>query len=1038
MDELPEGRLQSSANSKRNDNLYIKVRRVLHRGIWAGGRHFEFLAFGNSQFRENGAYFFSSPNDELTCDTIRNWMGNFSHIDNVAKLAARYGLCFSTTRAIGSSGERVAKIPDVMGNNWNFTDGVGKISGYLMSRIQTALKLEYLPSVVQFRMAGNKGILTMWPDVALQWIHIRDSQMKFDAKYSGLEVIKVSQYSTATLNRQVIAILSALGVEDSSFMSLLYEQLREYSAAMTDPEKAQDILRTYVDENRMTTIIAALIADGFMEADEPFMQSLLNLWRAWSFKELKERARVVIKKSAFVLGCSDETGTLRGHNDKIRPGYAGIKDQDIEDLPQIFLQITDPKRPEHHDLARPTTYTVITGICLVGRNPSLHPGDLRVVEAVDVEALHHLKDVVVFPQNGDRDIPSMCSGGDLDGDDFFVMWDDRLIPKEWNTTPMDFTPLPGRKKDSKDGPLAITDIADFFVQYIKNDQLPTIAHAHLAMSDSQDQGVKDPKSLELAMYHSRAVDYMKSGQPAIMPDHLRPRCWPHFMEKHHKPKEQTYHSTKILGQMYDAVATVDFTPLYDRQFDGRILYNKAYPEAAELLKTARQLKSQYDIEMRRIIAAHGVGSEFEVWSTFCLSKPMIGSSYKFQEKMNDASSALKDQFKDICIESAGGREFEKLAPLVVSMYRVTHEEVKIAVHDCKTRGRPMVPRHMPLITFPWLFYQELGKIARRANLATDETDEDTDVRHDEAASTKARRIRYKFDLGEVDAENVMGTAEGTFHRGERLNIFEPEDRDIIDQMGFERRGSGHAGELVELDSGLSRSQSEESLDTTSDSLQTTTPDVLSPSLGSNCNQQSPGSISTLALDSTLSELNPSISDSADVQLALTEEHDVAHISVEIETTEDDVASHLAELSNLAKLELSNQGKSEAVVTVPNDKDGLAARDIPTISSGPAQTTMNAKVEYRDSQSSSPDEVIIQANDTPEESEALGFGSLIDLDVFLRNAGVGLMAPAPPRVLHRAEPTAGKNADRQKEEKAVRLTTAALAALDMAVEEEDKA
>jgi hypothetical protein len=182
-----------------------------------------------------------------------------------------------------------------------------------------------------------------------------------------------------------------------------------------------------------------------------------------------------------------------------------------------------------------------------------------------------------------------------------------------------------------------------------------------------------------------------------------------------------------------------------------------------------------------------------------------------------------------------------------------------------------------------------------------------------------------------------------------------------------------------------------------------------------------------------------VSNIADLQLGLVEEHDVAHTSVEVEVEarEDDVAEHRVELSNLATLELNNQGKSEAVVTVPSDKDGPAARDIPTRSSGPAQKTTNAESAWRNSQSSSPDEVIIQANDTAEESEALGFGPLIDLDVFLRNAGVGLMAPAPPRVLNRAGATAG-NAEWQEEEKAVRLTTAALAALDMAVEEGDKA
>ncbi|CAB4393746.1 unnamed protein product [Rhizophagus irregularis] len=36
--------------------------------------------------------------------------------------------------------------------------------------------------------------------------------------------------------------------------------------------------------------------------------------------------------------------------------------------------------------------------------------------------------LLVFPAVGYRDIPSECSGGDLDGDDFTVIYDERLIP----------------------------------------------------------------------------------------------------------------------------------------------------------------------------------------------------------------------------------------------------------------------------------------------------------------------------------------------------------------------------------------------------------------------------------------------------------------------------------------------------------------------------------------------------------------------------------------------------------------------------------
>ena len=69
-------------------------------------------------------------------------------------------------------------------------------------------------------------------------------------------------------------------------------------------------------------------------------------------------------------------------------------------------------------LIKCSLWKVITGTCVVYRNPCFHPGDIRVVKAVDCKVLDYLVDVVVFPSVGYRDIPSGCSGGDLDGDDF--------------------------------------------------------------------------------------------------------------------------------------------------------------------------------------------------------------------------------------------------------------------------------------------------------------------------------------------------------------------------------------------------------------------------------------------------------------------------------------------------------------------------------------------------------------------------------------------------------------------------------------------
>ncbi|CAJ2504535.1 Uu.00g119290.m01.CDS01 [Anthostomella pinea] len=703
-DELVKGRIFPEPESEQNNALFNRIFRALRNGLQIGGRHFQFLAFGNSQFRENGAYFFS-PTDHITCDNIRSWMGEVNHIKVVAKHAARLGQCFSTTRIPKGIpiGQTVKEIADIERNGWCFSDGVGKISPDLAKYIAKHLKLtkKNVPSAFQFRLGGCKGLLVCWPDLSFNEIHIRPSQKKFKASAQNIEIIKSSRYAVATLNRQTITILSTLGVPDAVFVKMLQTQLAGYNGALEDPTIAMKLLSRYVDQNGITTNIAQMIVDGLMQEKEPFFMSILQVWRAWSLRLLREKARIVVDKGAFVFGCLDETFTLRGHH---KP--TGSVDKDLE-LPQIFLQIPNPNAPIGED----DKYIVVTGLCVVGRNPSLHPGDLRVVEAVDVPQLRHLRDVVVFPATGDRDIPSMCSGGDLDGDDFFVIWDPELIPpsSEWNYAPMHHDSANTPKELPRD--VRPSDLIQFFVAYMKNDSLSSIAMAHLALSDRL--GPKDPMCVELAQLHSKAVDYPKSGQPAHLKRSLRPKKWPHFMEKPNR-----YVSTKILGQLYDLVAAVDFKPNYNGAFDERIL--RRYRLDEEVLRNARIIKKQHDKALRQIMNQREIATEFEVWSTFVLTKPRVGNDYNMQETMGGIVSRHRERFKTACVKVAGSREPSILCPLIAATYRITWEEVQVALQtspelftilDRDTARRKEVMESMPLISFPWIFEHELGRIA---------------------------------------------------------------------------------------------------------------------------------------------------------------------------------------------------------------------------------------------------------------------------------------------------------------------------------------
>lgn len=484
MDEPYYGRLQSFSSGK--TEVYERVRRALVNGIRVGGRHFHFLACGNSQFRENGAYFFC-PNDYINVNTIRQFMGYFQHIREIPKYVSRIGQCFSTTRPITSIGLRpdIEEIPDITRNGYNFSDGVGKMSPFLSRMIARELHLDNKePSLFQIRLGGCKGTLAVDQTLPGRAVQIRPSQKKFNTEFNQLEVIRVSSFATAYLNKQIILVLSALGIPDAMFMKKLRQQLITINRALEDEEAAMTMLLQTVDYNQVTVSIATAIAGGLRH--EPFIDSLLGLWRAWAIKVLREKTNLFIPQGAFLLGCVDETASLR---------------MDEDALPEIFLQIPEQNYTattayqssffgRHEPInASESPYRVVEGICILARNPSLHPGDIRIVKAVDCPKLRHLRDVVVLPQLGARPLADMCSGGDLDGDDFLIIWDPDLIPKEQHP-PMDYQAPPPTQSH---GPVTTSDMITFFCDYMRNDSLGAIAVAHRCHADAEAEGVMSDK-----------------------------------------------------------------------------------------------------------------------------------------------------------------------------------------------------------------------------------------------------------------------------------------------------------------------------------------------------------------------------------------------------------------------------------------------------------------------------------------------------------------------------------------------------------------
>lgn len=116
------------------------ARNLLNRNFIIGPRCYKFLASSNSQLREHGLWMFAEDHDGNTAESIREWMGDFKGIRNVAKYMARMGQCFSSSEEaaqIEIQPQEVEEVPDIKtpDKKYTFSDGIGMVSSELAREV---------------------------------------------------------------------------------------------------------------------------------------------------------------------------------------------------------------------------------------------------------------------------------------------------------------------------------------------------------------------------------------------------------------------------------------------------------------------------------------------------------------------------------------------------------------------------------------------------------------------------------------------------------------------------------------------------------------------------------------------------------------------------------------------------------------------------------------------------------------------------------------------------------------------------------------
>ncbi|KAG6723510.1 hypothetical protein I3842_03G211700 [Carya illinoinensis] len=348
----------SSENENKRTRVYDRILSTLRNGIVIGDKKFEFLAYSSSQ-------------EKIMFGCIRESLGDFRNIRNVAKYGARLGQSFSSSRETASVGiDEIEIIPDVEVKKgqvtYCFPDGIGKISAELAREVATKLGCSSVPSAFQIRYAGYKGVVAVDPTSSVKLSLKKKSMCKYKSRDTKLKVLAW------------ITLLSNLGVKDPAFQEKQREAIYQLNAILTDPLRAQEALDMMMFAGEISNVLKEMLICGYKPDAEPFLSMMLQPLRASKLMDMRLKTRIFIPKWKSFDG-------MHGRN------------QDI-------------------------------GIWLI-------------LKAVDVPALYHMVDCVVFPQKGKRPLPNECSGSDLDGDTYFVSWDLDLIPPR-DDRPMEYNVAP--------------------------------------------------------------------------------------------------------------------------------------------------------------------------------------------------------------------------------------------------------------------------------------------------------------------------------------------------------------------------------------------------------------------------------------------------------------------------------------------------------------------------------------------------------------------------------------------------------------------
>jgi RNA-dependent RNA polymerase len=255
----------------------------------------------------------------------------------------------------------------------------------------------------------------------------------------------------------------------------------------------------------------------------------------------------------------------------------------------------------------------------------------------------------------------------------------------------------------------VQEVEEYFVNYIVNDSLGIIANAHTVFADRESRKAMSPPCIELAKLFSIAVDFPKTGVPAVIPPELYAKEYPDFMEK---PDKRTYLSNNVIGKLFREVKDIAPHENCITSFTKQVA-TKSYDPDMEVdgfedyIEDAFYYKGNYDYKLGNLLDYYGIKTEAEILSGSIMGMSKYFTKRRDLDAINMAVKSLRKEArawfneKGTSLDSGVDDVYAKAS----AWYHVTYHPKYFGLYN-----EGMNRDHF--ISFPWCVYDKLVHIKK--------------------------------------------------------------------------------------------------------------------------------------------------------------------------------------------------------------------------------------------------------------------------------------------------------------------------------------